>query len=376
MPRNRQRAAGRPLPEEATRLSDADLLAKLQAFGITLDRSSLAGLCDQAISAKQIADALVEHGIPIQPREAGYRDWIWFCVATLWQRWFPDVPSFEALDGKMQSGYDLVAARNVTAACRLWLDAWRDVLVLLDKAGIRSIADFDARFGGMQALFNWIQDFEAELWNAGLEDPQFLTSRITVCEEGLRRFPTDDELLTENQRRALAESYFALGEVDKADALYREWLSADPRWGWGWIGWADNYWVVREDRQDVTRVEQILREGLATSGVRDRVDLLHRLADLCDEQGRHSEAKEFRRQIKIAGDAMEATVDVTPSGPMDRQKATITFGDEGVPLSDLPKITGALRNSPAPVNWHRIGRNDPCPCGSGKKFKKCCGRTP
>ncbi|MFC4024726.1 SEC-C metal-binding domain-containing protein [Oceanobacillus longus] len=22
----------------------------------------------------------------------------------------------------------------------------------------------------------------------------------------------------------------------------------------------------------------------------------------------------------------------------------------------------------------RIGRNDPCPCGSGKKFKKCCGK--
>ena len=23
----------------------------------------------------------------------------------------------------------------------------------------------------------------------------------------------------------------------------------------------------------------------------------------------------------------------------------------------------------------KIGRNDPCPCGSGKKFKQCCGRT-
>jgi uncharacterized protein len=23
----------------------------------------------------------------------------------------------------------------------------------------------------------------------------------------------------------------------------------------------------------------------------------------------------------------------------------------------------------------KVGRNDPCPCGSGKKFKKCCGRT-
>ena len=22
----------------------------------------------------------------------------------------------------------------------------------------------------------------------------------------------------------------------------------------------------------------------------------------------------------------------------------------------------------------RPGRNDPCPCGSGKKYKKCCGR--
>jgi len=22
----------------------------------------------------------------------------------------------------------------------------------------------------------------------------------------------------------------------------------------------------------------------------------------------------------------------------------------------------------------KIGRNEPCPCGSGKKYKKCCGR--
>ena len=23
----------------------------------------------------------------------------------------------------------------------------------------------------------------------------------------------------------------------------------------------------------------------------------------------------------------------------------------------------------------KVGRNDPCPCGSGKKYKNCCGRT-
>ena len=26
-----------------------------------------------------------------------------------------------------------------------------------------------------------------------------------------------------------------------------------------------------------------------------------------------------------------------------------------------------------PVSEVKVGRNDPCPCGSGKKFKKCCG---
>jgi uncharacterized protein len=28
------------------------------------------------------------------------------------------------------------------------------------------------------------------------------------------------------------------------------------------------------------------------------------------------------------------------------------------------------RTSSAPK---KVGRNDPCPCGSGKKYKKCCG---
>jgi preprotein translocase subunit SecA len=26
-----------------------------------------------------------------------------------------------------------------------------------------------------------------------------------------------------------------------------------------------------------------------------------------------------------------------------------------------------------PAKSNKVGRNDPCPCGSGKKYKKCCG---
>jgi hypothetical protein len=33
---------------------------------------------------------------------------------------------------------------------------------------------------------------------------------------------------------------------------------------------------------------------------------------------------------------------------------------------------GAAANSQRPPQ--RVGRNDPCPCGSGRKFKKCCGQ--
>jgi uncharacterized protein YecA (UPF0149 family) len=27
-----------------------------------------------------------------------------------------------------------------------------------------------------------------------------------------------------------------------------------------------------------------------------------------------------------------------------------------------------------PVSSIKVNRNDPCPCGSGKKYKKCCGQ--
>ena len=28
----------------------------------------------------------------------------------------------------------------------------------------------------------------------------------------------------------------------------------------------------------------------------------------------------------------------------------------------------------APIKVKKVGRNDPCPCGSGKKYKQCCGK--
>ncbi len=38
----------------------------------------------------------------------------------------------------------------------------------------------------------------------------------------------------------------------------------------------------------------------------------------------------------------------------------------------LPSIT---KEKSVVTEENKIGRNDPCPCGSGKKYKKCCGRN-
>jgi len=45
--------------------------------------------------------------------------------------------------------------------------------------------------------------------------------------------------------------------------------------------------------------------------------------------------------------------------------------DKPEDISDIERLLNPKimrRNKP------KVGRNDPCPCGSGKKYKKCCGR--
>jgi uncharacterized protein YchJ len=366
----RQQAGERPLRAHAKRLTDGELLAKLRSFGIEIDRVWLERECARALSAQETAGPLMDKSTS-RGQES---DWIWICMATLWRRWFPEQPSFEVLDDRMQSGYELLKTSGAVAACRIWLEAWNDVLRLLDKAGIQSIEEFDERFRGTQSLFNWIQDLESELWNAGLDDRQFLSARIAMCEEAMRRFPSDDGLMVENRRRAVAESYFELDEADKAEALYRVWLDADPCWGWGWIGWSDCYRFTRTERVDLNRCEQILREGFAIADVRDRADIADRLADVCEEQGRDEEAKEFRQQSERGANTVEVSQTVSSAGKVLRQKTQVNFGGAGLPLSELSNVAGMLRETPTmPVTRQKVGRNEPCPCGSGKKYKKCCG---
>src|SRR5262249_30171386 len=152
-------------------LTDADLLGKLRSFGINLDREGLSKLCEGALSAEEVARQLRDShdlGDDIET------DWIWICLSTLWQRWWPDRVCLELLDDKVQAGYDKGHERDEAAQASIWLDAWSDVLRLCDATGIRSIAEFDDRLPMTQSLYNWSQDLQDALWNAGLRDHELI----------------------------------------------------------------------------------------------------------------------------------------------------------------------------------------------------------
>jgi preprotein translocase subunit SecA len=49
-------------------------------------------------------------------------------------------------------------------------------------------------------------------------------------------------------------------------------------------------------------------------------------------------------------------------------------GPERIPMeNDYIDPSGPAKQEPIKVG-PKVGRNDPCPCGSGKKFKQCHGK--
>ena len=96
-----------------------------------------------------------------------------------------------------------------------------------------------------------------------------------------------------------------------------------------------------------------------------------RIAANAADESRWGMAKGFSMFAKAQG--------LDPTDPKDMAKATLEFNRrmaaprvEAPPEEDylsLPPGETIVRDSP------KVGRNDPCPCGSGKKYKKCCGRS-
>jgi tetratricopeptide (TPR) repeat protein len=106
---------------------------------------------------------------------------------------------------------------------------------------------------------------------------------------------------------------------------------------------------------DSARAEAIYRDALGRTGrsLRAREDVTSRLAALLETAGRHDEARALEKETDAIRYAARK---------------------DGLRLPD-PSPKPAPKAAPAPVKRSepKVGRNDPCPCGSGKKYKKCHG---
>jgi len=188
--------------------------------------------------------------------------------------------------------------------------------------------------------------------------------------------------MVENRRRAVAESYFELGESDKAEALFEQWLAAGPRWGGGGSAGPTSTSSRTTGRRTTAGLVNCSaaatrRPASGPEDIADRLVLLYR------ETGRDEEAEALAAEAKRisrsnAGVSIRRTIHLKDAGDraVVRDTATATFEGERFPLDRITEIVETLdaaRPSIRPRRATKVGRNTPCPCGSGRKYKKCCG---
>ena len=242
--------------------------------------------------------------------------------------------ALKALNELMQEGFKRYMDRDSTGACDVWIQTWEGIEREMDERGIATVQQFDPVFDGEQLIVNWAPQFEMALYNASLEDREYARMRIAFCGAYLGRMsdPNDENGL--NMRRAIAEAHYKLGESREGEAVFRALTEEHPTWAWGWIGWAEQYGSFGEpEHRDAQRGIAILKEALDVPELEERDAVLGRLQDLYLEAGMTQEAEAVGKALR------------GPSGA-----ATAASAKAGKPK-----------------------RNDPCSCGSGKKYKKCCG---
>ena len=271
-----KRAADAILPL-AHGLKDGELLEMLGAYGLQLDCDSLRQWSTSDGSAEEVIRRLALHGRNQRDLPDQELIWVWAAIQVLWQRWFSETPSFEMLDERIAEGYD---QRDTAEGCEAWLEAWQMLQQLGDRLQIHTLRELDERFEGTELLQNWVQDLEMALGDLARPEQkrEWFQRRIQFCESFLSRFPDEDQPLIQNMQRALAESIWGIGADHRADELFKNWLEENPRWSWGWIGWADCYLFAASNRRDLDRAEQILRKGTDIVGTQDRKVLSFALA--------------------------------------------------------------------------------------------------
>ena len=88
-----------------------------------------------------------------------------------------------------------------------------------------------------------------------------------------------------------------------------------------------------------------------------------------------------QRPTRIRTNAEEIAEALTAEDTVERAgthrvRASVSSSEKGQEVSFTPTPnTQRIRAEADSPSTPAAGRNEPCPCGSGKKYKKCCGRA-
>ena len=132
-----------------------------------------------------------------------------------------------------------------------------------------------------------------------------------------------------------------------------------------------------EDPEQMREVERVILLKVVDRKWMDNIDDMAQLRQGIGLQGYGS--RDPVVEYKMAG--YEMFEDMTEAIRDDTSRLIMHVKiQEKVEREQVAKVTGTNKDTTAkkePVKRKeaKIGRNDPCPCGSGKKYKNCCGRS-
>lgn len=203
--------------DKVRKMSTPEIIEKLKSMNVDFEIERFKKQAQNYISAIQLAE---DHYYTQDFHAEGLdEDFIWLAMIELWNRIIPEKFNAEMIDDLMQEGYEDIEKNNYRDGIEKWEKAWKMITNIVPPY-IKSVTAADKFIPGLtQSIFNWCQDFETELGNAGMKDDSYYPKRIKYCEDFRRNFPDSDESIIRNMLREEAESYTELGDTEAAKKL-------------------------------------------------------------------------------------------------------------------------------------------------------------
>jgi len=261
-------------------------------------------------------------------------------------KWSEEMKIYEETNELIRMGLEkLQNDRDVIACCDLWLEAWEGIKFIMKEESLVDVREVDDLYEWIDFIPNVVQDLEMTLHNAGLENSIYFEKRIVFCEE-LVQFCPPGKLIRNNTRRAIGESYVRLGRSAEGVEVFESLIADEPNWSWGHIALAD-YYAMDCDPAHYDKAVEII----------DRASQL----PLIDEYDA------LRERAELYFGEMDDDEKITSYGAKLRRLAEEPGQQTATAVETAQKVIAEKAT--------KIGRNSPCPCGSGKKYKKCCLRA-